>query len=393
MLSTLASRSGDLLRLQDDGYEVEIRYNYLLVKHVPFVTADRTVAYGILISELSTDGTSTVTPATHVVGFAGGVPCDKNGAELTEVVHAKEIQVHGPDLIQVCTLSNKPPEGYPDYYAKMTGYINMISGWAQALDPDATARTFAPIETTEDESVFRYLDSASSRAGISHITAKLALPRVAIVGLGGTGSFILDQVTKTPVQEIHLFDGDRFLAHNAFRAPGAASIDELVARPYKTEFFADQYDPLRRGIVSHPVDIDADNVSELREMSFVFLALDSGEARRLIVESLEDTGTPFIDCGVGVYERDGSLGGALRVTTSTDGARGHVWEKDRIPFDDGVDDEYDRNIQIADLNTLNAVLAVIKWKKLCGFYSDLDHEMHMMYTISGNHLANEDPLL
>ena len=35
------------------------------------------------------------------------------------------------------------------------------------------------------------------------------------------------------------------------------------------------------------------------------------------------------------------------------------------------DDEYATNIQIADLNALNALMAVIKWKKLSGFYQDL----------------------
>ena len=34
--------------------------------------------------------------------------------------------------------------------------------------------------------------------------------------------------------------------------------------------------------------------------------------------------------------------------------------------------------------------AVIKWKKLFGFYADLEHEHHSAYTIDGNHLTNED---
>ena len=72
---------------------------------------------------------------------------------------------------------------------------------------------------------------------------------------------------------------------------------------------------------------------------------------------------------------DDALGGILRVTTSTVQNREHVKAKHRIPFSDGDgNDEYSRNIQIADLNTLNAALAVIKWKKLFGFYRDLDHE-------------------
>jgi tRNA A37 threonylcarbamoyladenosine dehydratase len=45
--------------------------------------------------------------------------------------------------------------------------------------------------------------------------------------MGGTGSYILDLVAKTAVMEIHLFDGDDFNQHNAFRAPGAASLEDL----------------------------------------------------------------------------------------------------------------------------------------------------------------------
>jgi len=86
---------------------------------------------------------------------------------------------------------------------------------------------------------------------------------------------------------------------------------------------------------------------------------------------------------------EGSLGGILRATTSTPGQRDHV--RKRISFSDDADrNEYDVNIQIADLNALNAALAVIKWKKLMGFYQDLDFEHHCTYTIGGNMLRNED---
>jgi hypothetical protein len=56
------------------------------------------------------------------------------------------------------------------------------------------------------------------------------------------------------------------------------------------------------------------------------------------------------------------------------------------------EDDYSSNIQIADLNALNATLAVIRWKKHFGFYRDLDREHHSTYTIDGNMLTNEDRL-
>ena len=62
---------------------------------------------------------------------------------------------------------------------------------------------------------------------------KLAQETVAIIGVGGTGGYILDQVAKTPAPEIRLFDADEFMSHNAFRAPGAASLEELRELPIR----------------------------------------------------------------------------------------------------------------------------------------------------------------
>jgi hypothetical protein len=392
MSHPLVSRSPDLARLRDEGYDLEIRSNYLLVKRVPYVTSEREVAYGTIISELSTSGSSTIKPSDHVVSFAGGVPCDHHAARLTKIINTVGAVQVAEGLAADCTFSSKPSMGYyADYYAKITSYVNMLSGPAQVIDPTATAKTFPVVQAAEEDSVFRYLDSASSRARISSIASKLALSRVAIVGIGGTGSFILDLIVKAPIQEIHLYDRDILYAHNAFRAPGAASVEDLDAAPTKVEYYKRKYEVMRRGIVAHPVHVDESNIDELRTMDFVFLAMDSGPAMKFIVEKLEEAGTPFIDAGMGAYRIGESLGGILRVTTSTPEHRAHVWEHQRIPFGDEEDDEYDRNIQTADLNMLNAVLAVIKWKKLYGFYLDQEHELFTTYTIGGNQLLNDDP--
>jgi hypothetical protein len=87
---------------------------------------------------------------------------------------------------------------------------------------------------------------------------------------------------------------------------------------------------------------------------------------------------------------DGTLGGIIRVTASTPDKREHV-HQGRISFNGGGEENiYSSNIQVADLNALNAVLAIIKWKKLRGFYRDLEQEYHSTYTTDGNMLANGD---
>lgn len=392
MSKQLISRSSDLQRLQSEGYDVEIRSNYLLVKHVPYVTADCAVAYGILVSELSTSGDTTIAPSTHVAMFVGAVPCDNKGRELSKIIHERREFSLGGDLTACCSFSSKPrgSNGYPDYYEKMTAYVAMLEGYACALDPTATSRTFPPIATEEEESVFRYLDSATGRAGIGAVAEKLELTKVVIVGLGGTGSYILDLVAKTPVRDIHLYDGDLLYTHNSYRAPGAAALSELNAAPKKVDYFKAKYDPIHRSIVAHPHYVDEGNIDELRDAAFVFLAMDGGPAKRLIIEQLERFEVPFIDCGIGVYRVGDSLGGLVATTTSTDGHRSHIWSKNRISFAEADDAGYEQNIQIADLNMLNAALAVIRWKKLFGFYTDFERELFSVYTIDGNHLLNED---
>lgn len=386
MSSPLVDHSPDLVRLIEDEYDIEIRGADLLVHHVPFVTAAGTVSYGILVSELSTNGESTIRPGDHKIWLVGGVPHDHQGGKLSLVIN-EEAHDCGHELIASCQMSGKLKDEYPpDYYIKVSTYVNSLEMYSKAADPSATHKNYPIRETSTEESVFRYHDAATSRAGISAVTAKLRQGRLAIVGLGGTGAYILDLVAKTPVEEIHLFDGDELYAHNAFRSPGAASIEQLRGSPKKVDYLAQQYDVIRRAIIPHPIMINAENVDQLREMSFVFLAIDSGPAKRLVIEKLREWEIPFIDCGMNVRRQENSLRGMLRATAADHGHYDHL--ASRVSFDDVNDDEYDSNIQTGDLNMMNAAMAVIKWKKLWGYYVDTKRELGSTYTVARNQMTN-----
>ena len=389
MSRQLIDRSEDLRRLRNDGYDIEVRATYLLLKNVPYVNARREIKFGTLVSSLTLAGDVTAKPDTHVALFQGEYPCDKDGAEIDPIRHGSGEQKLDEGLVVQHSFSCKPAGGYADYYHKMTTYASILTNPARAIDPSVTPKTFPVVEEDEEGSVFKYEDTASSRAGIRLVSRKLEMGQVAIVGLGGTGSYLLDLVAKTPVREIHLFDGDVFLQHNAFRSPGAPSVEELRQTPTKVEYFRERYCKMRRSIFAHPYFVDASNVDELRDMDFVFLCMDGGGDKGPIVEMLEGCGTPFIDVGMGVELVDGTLAGILRVTTSTPQKRDHL--RKRVALSGGGrDDAYTQNIQIADLNALNATLAVIKWKKLCGFYMDLEKEHNSTYVISGNTAITED---
>lgn len=264
----------------------------------------------------------------------------------------------------------------------------MIIAPAKSINPSVTANTFRVIECSEDESVFHYLDSNSSRANINFINEKFKGQRIGIIGLGGTGSYILDFVAKTPVDEILLFDSDEFLMHNAFRAPGAATIETLNAQHKKVDYFAAIYSNIRRGIIPHAEKITEQNIELLKGLSFVFICVDSNIARGMIISNLLSFGIPFIDVGLGVEIKNDSLGAILRATIGTAAKHDHI--KERIGTVDTDDNDYSTNIQIADLNAMNALMAVLKWKRLFGFYKDLKEEHNITYDVNTGQLLNDD---
>jgi hypothetical protein len=390
MSLALFSLNPDLARLRADGYFVRIEGSFLVMRKVPYVDAQRRVRTGTLVSSLELAGDRTRRPETHVIHWDGDFPCNADGTPLPAISHASPNTDLGYGLTARFSFSNKPPEGYADYHAKMSTYATILAGPAAVLQPWVSPRVFRDTEDEAEASVFNYLDTASSRVGLSALAAKLENETIGILGAGGTGSFILDLVAKTPVKEVRIFDDDDFLSHNAFRAPGAPSLEQLRDAPKKVHYLKSIYERMHRGIVAHPVKMQASTLGLLDGITFAFISMDAGVEKRAVIAKLEALSVPFIDVGMGLELVNGSLGGILRVTTSTPEKREHI-HAGRISFESGGgQDEYASNIQVADLNALNACLAVVKWKKLRCFYRDLECEHHSTYTTDGNMLLNGD---
>jgi len=387
MSQQLINHSPDLKRLRDEGYEIEIRGGYLIVKHIPYLDSNRGIKYGELVSSLTLSNNRTTRPDTHVIYFIGTLPHDNFGYIMQPIIHSSQNQNLG-GLVVNHSFSSKPATGYTDYYEKITTYIAIISGPAKAFDDAVTEKTFKVIKDSEQESVFQYIDTNSSRANINTVNSKLENYKLGIVGLGGTGGYILDLVAKTPVESVTLFDGDVFLQHNAFRSPGAITATQLDEKINKAIYFERIYSAMHRHIKAVPDYLTAENLDELNDLSFVFLSVDSNKVRKIVSDHLIKKEIPFIDVGLGVELVENQLLGMLRVTAATPEKNDHL--PIRVATEDHGDNIYTTNIQIADLNALNAALAVIKWKKMAGFYQDLEHEHHSAYSINISKIFNED---
>lgn len=391
MSHKLISRDLKLQQLVNEGYALEVRSGHLLIHCVPYVNASRQVKTdGVLVMALA--GESSTVPPNHTAFFIGAYPCTMDGADLGQIRGPNINKNLAEDLVVDHYFSAKPPSGnYTNFHEKVVLYVEAISGPAQVLQPGTTARTFKPIATSEEESVFLYMDTASTRAGLRVASQRFHGLKIAIVGLGGTGAYVLDLVAKTSVTEIHLFDGDTAYQHNAFRSPGAMTLAELEAAPKKVDHLYGVYARMRRGIVPHAEMITPDNVHMLRDFDHVFLCVDKGSVRRLIVDSLRGSRTQVVDVGMGVEldEETQKVYGICRTSALTEAQHAHA--ERCIPMVDAEDHGvYRNNVQIADLNALNAALAVVRWKKACGFYADNGGEHHMAYTIATNIITNSE---
>ncbi|MGA8864004.1 MAG: ThiF family adenylyltransferase [Gallionella sp.] len=364
-----------------------------MVHAVPYVNMSRAVLRGTVVTDLAENIGQLLPPRDHQVWFAGEYPCHHTGAPIAAIRHTSDRRALWSGFEVHHRFSNKlyGTSGFADYYSKMKSYIDIISNEAKAIDPNATPCTFKVIPPIEEDSVFKYRDSASSRADILAISEKLAVNRIAIVGLGGTGSYVLDLVAKTPVREIHLFDGDTFLQHNAFRAPGAATMDVLAQKMPKVNYYAQVYSAMRCGVVPHVGYLDDQRVGQLAGFDFVFLCVDKGAVRRLVSEYLQARQMPFVDVGMDLIMGPDAqdLAGTCRVTMSTSAKSNHFAR--HVPLHDDVEDDlYRRNIQVADMNALNAALAVIKWKRYCAFYRDIFKVHQTTYSIDSQSLTRDE---
>lgn len=386
MSQELINHSDDLKKLQNEGYEIDVNNGYGIVSHIPYLKANGEIDYGTLVSKIALVGDKANYDGDHVIYFSGEQPCNIDGTEITPIKHCETNSVFAGINVKR-SFSNKPEGNYKDYYEKFVNYANIISFPAIAKDSSVTAKTFKKI-VEEEKSVFQYVDTNSSRAGIDNCNRKMLNKKIAIIGLGGTGAYILDLVSKTNVNEIHLIDGDTFCQHNAFRSPGAASKEIFPKSMSKVSYFKGKYQNMHKNLIEYDMFIKEENVSRLKDMDFVFICIDSGIARKIITDYLVSEEIPFIDAGMGLQNINDTINGQIRIT---------VFDKtnyDRIPvyldFDEDGDDVYNTNIQIAECNALNAAIAVIEWKKYFRIYENVNSKCQNVYSIEMGEMVREN---
>lgn len=384
MYQKLVSHNADIAALVDKGYAVAFDSNFLVVRHIPYLDHEGARKTGAFVTTLEFIDQSRVKQVDHQVYFAGGIPHGLDGRPIANLgggPAAVILSKQCADVVVERSFSNKPvPQGaFVDFFAKIESYTAIIAGPAiekYGADP----LTFGGDTVVVENSVFKVQDTLTSRAEITELNARFDNEVIALIGLGGTGAYLLDFLVKTPVREIIAFDMDGFHVHNAFRSPGRLDLDELGKT--KAEVYGARYDNFRHGLRFVPKYIDATCTDDLDGVTFAFVCVDKGSARAGIFDLLISKGIPFIDVGMGLARRDGALNGMVRTTYFPPERAAELRDMGLAELNDAPANLYRANIQIGELNALNASVAIIRYKQLRGFYTEEVPTLHTLFGIA-----------
>ncbi len=392
MYQRLVNHNDDIKRLVEKGYAIGFDSNYLVIRDIPYLDQQLQLKIGAFVAKLVFIDQNKVIQDDHQVYFAGSLPYNLEGKPIPNLGGGPvnlPLSDNSKDVIVERSFSNKPriTGRFLDFFEKIESYVTIISGPAMEKY-NVNPYTYRIVEQTQEDSVFKFQDTLTSRAEISDLSAKFNDDVVAIIGLGGTGSYVLDFIAKTPVREIRIFDLDPYYVHNAFRSPGRLQPDEL--NKLKVDVLKTRYENFRNGIKAESKFIDETCREDLNNVTFAFVCVDKGTSRASIIELLVSMQIPFIDVGMGLSRKNGKLKGLIRTSYfSTDGDQ-IIKEKELVPLTDNPDGMYKTNIQIGELNALNACLAVIRFKQLRGFYMESVVNYDLLFDISDMKIVGSD---
>jgi len=383
MLIELANHNPDIQRLLERGYALRVDSAHLVVRDIPYLDSQSMLQKGAIVTKLEFVDNVRVRQQDHQVFFAGSEPFGLNSQMVPNLGGGPtSVSLQKGDVVVQRSFSNKPEGGFADFFEKIEHYVRLISGPAEARD-GSSPLTFNIDDDVVSESPFNLHDTLTSRAQIGDLAKIFSNEVVALIGLGGTGSYLLDLLIKTPVRDVRAFDGDSYFGHNAFRSPGRLMTEELGGA--KAEVYFDRYKNFRKNLSIQKKYVDATCADDLAGVTFAFVCVDKGSARREIFELLVRLKIPFIDVGMGLKRQADALAGALRVTYYSVEDAAAVIEMGFAEMGDDPNDIYRSNIQIAELNAMNACMALVRYKQIRGFYVDDNPNYHLLMGVESLH--------
>ena len=371
------SRNGRLLAFGEQvGFSVELEADIVRASGVPCLLQNGQV--GACTIEKSFDPVSG-RPDDRVGGAAHAVriTIDRVADEVTDG------RVYHADGTPIGNYLNGDNQSCSDISLKKSYQDeelaeDVVHRYAKQIVGAVEHARYNSVTFSEHPTPFKIPNTFEARSGMGPIQDRIRDTRIAIIGIGGTGSYILDLIAKTPVAEIHLLDSDELDWHNFMRAPGAPTAEEIESqhgqRFSKVGYYHAKYASLRKGIFAHAIQVEGSpqfaEFLAAHPIDFAFVCIDqlsdSDSPRQdHVYTTLSEAGVRFIDSGVSITLDDDAVRGS--VTTSAHIAGSVEW--DAIPNARTQSDHPGyRNVQLPEVNALAATFAVMEWRRRTGQY-------------------------
>ena len=359
------------------GFDIEVESDVVRAVRVPCLFAGEVV--GTCTIETSCDP-ATGKPTQQIGGAVHAVRITADEEHDGRVYHADGTPignyVNGDGKTWSDISIHKGSQNSPEDDGSAS---DMIHRYAKQVVGAVAAAGYSELATLALPDPFHIPNTFEARAAIAPVQDRIRGQSIAIIGLGGTGAYLLDLIAKTPVSEIHLLDSDCVDWHTFKRAPGAPTAKEIelvrAGSMLKVDYYHSKYAAFRDGIHPHPVQVDSSSMfAEFvfeHPVNYAFVCIDQlteGDSARqdVVYRAVTEAGVPFIDSGVSITLEDCAVRGA--VTTSSYDAGSDAWE-DAIPNArlKGGAPGY-RNVQLPEVNAAAATLAVMEWRRRTGQY-------------------------
>ena len=376
------------------GFDVRIESDVVRAIGVPCLLAGKVV--GNCTIEKSRDSASGK-PDSRIGDAVHAVRVTIQGEADGRVYHADGTPIGNPvnsdgktwTNISIHKGSQSSPEEDESASAVVHRYAKQIVGAVSAAGYTEPA-ALASLDPSHISNTFE------ARAAIAPVQDRIRGQRIAIIGLGGTGAYLLDLISKTPVSEIHLLDSDRVDWHTLSRAPGAPTAEEIelirAGSLLKFDYYHSKYAAFPPCIHPHPFQVDGPSTFAAfladHPIDYAFVCIDQfteGDSARqdAVYCAVMEAGIPFIDSSVSIMLEDCAVRGA--VTTSAYDAGSDAW-KNAIPNArlEGAAPGY-RNVQLPEVNAAAATFAVMEWRRRTGQYVSETPSFYQKFRLEKGH--------
>src|SRR5580704_6391455 len=134
----LVNHNDDLRRLVERGYAVAIDSGYLVIRDVPYLSAEKQLLWGAFVAKLEFVDKLTVRQDDHQIWFAGSAPHGLDGTPIPNLGGGPTTLPLGEasqDVGVQRRFSNKPKDTgkFADFFEKIESYVAILSGPAMSL--------------------------------------------------------------------------------------------------------------------------------------------------------------------------------------------------------------------------------------------------------------------